>query len=401
MARHGRLPRTGAGRGVLKLVGAGLAVVLVSSLCVAGVAVWNLTSQIKPGVALEGEENIPEIGAIEGGVNLLLVGSDSGEGNPAYGERGEHLADVTMLLHISEDHSNATVVSFPRDLLVPIPSCDGHSAMSAQKLNSSLSYGGLSCTVETVKDLTGLDIPFAAKIEFDGVIQMSNAVGGVPVCVASDIRDKQIGLYLTAGEHTLSGWDALQFVRTRYGVGDGSDLSRISNQQVFLSSLARTIKSAETLSDPVKVYGLAQAAVSNMEMSNSLQNVTTLASIALALKDIPLDNVNFVRYPGGTGTSGGLSVVIPNKSDASILFDAIAADQPITITGDTGDGSSVDPNAPVEEATPETPETPADPGATGEATAPDATQPPTPTSVELPSTIMGQSAGTYTCSAGQ
>ncbi|MCU1545174.1 MAG: hypothetical protein JWP30_274, partial [Homoserinimonas sp.] len=244
--------------------------------------------------------------------------------------------------------------------------------------------------------LTGLEIPFAAKIEFDGVIEMSNAVGGVPVCVATAINDRQIGFQLEAGEHTLSGFDALQFVRTRYGVGDGSDVSRISNQQVFLSSLVRTIKSADTLSDPVKVYRLAQAAVSNMELSNSLQNVTTLASIAFALKDINLNEVVFLQYPGTIGMSGSQSVVFPNTEDAEVLFEALAADEPVQLTGSTGGGATLDPNAPAPEAPVE--EVPSETAAPSEPT--------TPTeeggsSVNLPDSIQGQTAGTYTCSKGQ
>lgn len=408
IARHGRLPHRGTLRGLLALLGAGLVVVLVSGLAVAGVAVASITSQIKPGIQLAGEEQIPDIGAIEGGVNLLLVGSDSGGGNAAYGERGQELNDVTILLHISEDHSNATVVSFPRDMFVSIPACpseDGgaHSAMSSQKINTSLTYGGLPCTVLTVEELTGLEIPYAAMIEFDGVIQMSSAVGGVPVCVASDINDEQINFHLAAGEHTLSGFDALQFVRSRYGVGDGSDLARISNQQVFLTSLMRTVRSAETLSDPVKVYGLAQAAVQNMTMSNSLQNVSTLASIALALKDIPLERITFAQVPTYYGDSGGQSGVFAKTEDAQALFEAIRSDLPVQVTGSLGDGAVADPNAPVETpATTEpttpvetsTPEVPADTPTDGTATG-------TPSVVELPDSITGTSAATYSCSAGQ
>ncbi|MBF0671125.1 MAG: LCP family protein [Salinibacterium sp.] len=413
VARHGRLPNRGTGRGLLKLLGAALAVTLTSTLAVAGVAVANITNQIKPGIELAGEDQVPEIGAIEGGVNLLLVGSDSGGGNAAYGERGQTLNDVTILLHISEDHTHATVVSFPRDLFVSIPSCpaeDGGSypAMSSQKINTTLTYGGLACTVLTVEKLTGLTIPFAGMIEFDGVIQMSNAVGGVPVCVASDINDKQINFSLAAGEHTLSGFDALQFVRSRYGVGDGSDLARISNQQVFLSSLARTIKSADTLSDPLKVYGLAQAAVQNMEMSNSLQNVSTLASIAVALKDIPLENVTFAQLPTYYGNSGSQSGVLLKKDDAQELFDALINDVPVHLTGSLGEGAVQNPDAVVTTPEPSEAVTPAQP----EAGTPDtpatpetgAVEPGTPAEtpvVELPDSITGSTAATPSCSAGQ
>lgn len=405
------MPRHGTVRGLLRLVASVAAVAVVSTLFVGGVAALSLTSQIKPGIALAGEESVPDIGAIEGGVNMLLIGSDGGEGNAAYGKREAELNDVTILMHISADHTNATVVSFPRDLLVDIPACtdeDGkeNRAVSSQKLNSSLGRGGLACTVLTVEKLTGLDIPFAAKIEMDGVIQMSTAVGGVDVCVGTAIRDRQIGFSLDAGEHTLAGWEALQFLRTRYGVGDGSDLSRNDNQRVFLSSLVRKIKSEETLSNVVTVYGLAKAALSNMQMSNSLQNVNTLASIAVALKDIPLESVLFLQYPGATGMSGSQSVVIPNKKDAAVLFDAIAADQKLAITGGLGNGSTTDPNAPVT-TEPDTSTEAEAGGAEGQTDAsatpaPDATPEATaPAIIDLPGTVKGQTAGTLTCSAGQ
>ena len=87
-------------------------------------------------------------------------------------------------------------------------------------------------------------------ITFDGVIEMSNALGGVDVCVTQRIRDTDTGLDLSAGTHSLQGKDALEFLRTRHGVGDGSDLARISSQQVFLSSMMRKIISGGTLGSP-------------------------------------------------------------------------------------------------------------------------------------------------------
>ncbi|MCY7326694.1 MAG: LCP family protein, partial [Microbacteriaceae bacterium] len=342
LARHGQLKTGNNAATVLKFVAAALAVVLVSTVSIAAVAVHNITSAIKPGVALPGEkEDALTIGKVDGAVNLLLVGSDSGGGNAAYGERGAELNDVTMLLHISEDQKSATVVSFPRDLFVDLPACpnpDGGALAAAPsvKLNSALGRGGLACPVLAIEQLTGMDIPYAAKIEFDGVIAMSNAVGGVPVCVATAIDDRQISFKLAAGEHTLSGFEALQFLRTRYGVGDGSDLTRISNQQQFLSSLVRTLKSSETLSNPVKLYGIASAATQNLEFSNSLGNVDTMVAVAGALRDIPLEDVVFVKYPSADGNVGDASGVFPISSAATVLFDAIAADQPISLTGTTG-----------------------------------------------------------------
>lgn len=377
---------------VIKFLAASLAVVLISGAAVVGYAAWDISNSVQPGVHLIGETEgpPPDIGAIEGGVNLLLVGSDSGQGDPRYGDRGEHLNDVTILLHISADHTNATVVSFPRDMFVTIPSCpreDGNGSWGSQssaKMNVALSYGGLACVVKTVSDLTGISIPFAAKIEFNGVIEMSNAIGGVTVCVGSAIHDGQIGLDLDAGMRTLKGWNALMFLRSRYGVYGGTDIARISNQQVFMSALVRQAKSSETLSDPIKVYGLAKAAVDNMQVSTSLHNPLTLASIALALKNIAPENIQLVQYPTYFGNSNGVGGVLPYVQDAAVLNNAIINDQPVKLSGTTGPGSEIDPNAP------EAPATPTDPS-----------NAPLQEAVQLPGSITGQNSAQQTCSKGQ
>ncbi len=388
-ARHGRLKRSNPVLAAVKLLAAAMAVVLVSSVSVAALATYDVAASVQPSVHLANETAgpVPQIGAIPGGVNLLVVGSDSRKGqDPAFGEEDStgDLNDVTMLLHISADHSNASVISFPRDMFVPIPNCPDpaggtFSSMSRQKINTTLTYGGLACTVLTVEKLTGLEIPFAAEVQFSGVMAMSTAVGGVPVCVAEEIQDEYTGTFLTPGMHTLEGVAALQFLRTRHGIGDGSDLTRINNQQVFMSALVRTIKSADTLSDPLKVYSLAKAVTANMTLSASLNDVTTLASIAVALKDIPLDQVVFVQVPTG-GTEGG---VLPLQPDFDELFTAVAADQPLQLGGTLGAGATLDPSVTVDpNATP-------DPAAT------------TPGAVVLSDSATGQTAGELTCSVGR
>jgi len=415
IARHGRLRRSNPALTLLKGLAIVMIVLVVSGGTVAAVALWNLDRTIRNNSidisAGEGDD-LPAIGEFDGGVNLLLVGSDSGEGDvSSYGVRDAELNDVTMLMHISEDHTNAVVVSIPRDLIIPIPSCTDaagvtHPAVQAQAINLTLSYGGLPCTVATVEQLTGLEIPFAAEIQFGGVIEMSNAIGGVPVCVAEPIRDTNTGLDLAAGEHTLQGKEALQFLRTRHGVGDGSDLGRISSQQVFLSSLVRTVKSSETLTNPAKLYGLAKAAADNMALSTSLANYDTMVSIALTLRDIPLEQIAFVQYPGTTDGSGiYLNRVKPLEADADLLFAKILADEPVALSPDAVNiGSVPDPNAP---ATP----TPAATDGTAATEPPaDASETPVPTGTPtpgatsdaaLPATISGQTAAQYTCSAGR
>lgn len=395
IARHGRLRTPSAVLAVLKFLGIAVVVVAVSAVSVFSIDAATTVANVKT-FDLPGQESgpPPSIGELEGGFDILVVGSDTGIGQGGLGEgRGSAtLNDVNILLHVSADHSNAVAVSFPRDLVVPIPSCTNEktgktsAAMTAQPINVALSYGGVNCVAKTVENFTGVTIDYAGLITFTGVIEMSNAVGGVPVCFAEDIHDKFTGFTRPAGVSTLSGYDALMFLRSRHGVGDGSDLTRISSQQVFLSSLVRTLKSADTLGDPTKVYSLAKAALGNMELSSSLKNVDTMYSMALALKDIPLESVVFTQYPGSTGQPAGTPYagkVKPNTAIGNKLFAKILADEPFQLpkAGD-GVGSVLDPNA-----TPLPTDPSADPSATPAAGG------------EVIAGLRGQTAFDQTCTA--
>jgi LCP family protein required for cell wall assembly len=324
------------------------------------------------------------------------VGSDTREGqsvgDPKHAD-GSVLNDVNMIMHVAQDQKSAVVVSIPRDMVVPLPKCENGGPAQGQPINTTLYYGGVSCTVDTVQKLTGLRIDFAAMITFGGVIAMSSAVGGVDVCVTEPISDPYTGLNLpAAGTYSLAGADALAFLRSRHGVGDGSDLGRISSQQVFLSSLVRKIKDDGTLTDFTKLYGIATAATQNITLSENFKRLDTLVSIASVLKKIPLENIVFVRYPsktGGTGMYAGK--VQPITSQATALFDFIKSDQPFqldanAVGGRRGAGSTLDPNAPAPTASPSA--TP-DPSAT-----------PTTPAAPLPvlSGVSGQSAAQHTCS---
>ena len=396
--RHGRLKGSNPFLSVLKFLGISVVVLAVSAASVVAIDAYRFVSSahiIDLPPEMEGPP--PDIAAMEGGFNILIVGSDKGETAQEIKERGKaELNDVTMILHVSHDHTNAVAVSIPRDMVVPIPPCprkDGngnHPRMSAQPINATLSYGGLACTILTVQELTGLTIDFAGMITFQGVIEMSNAVGGVPICLAEPIKDKYSGFNRPAGNYTLQGWEALAFLRSRHGVGDGSDLTRISSQQVYLSSLVRTLKSADTLHDPAKLYAIANAAVSNMSLTPNFAHADVLVAIAKALSDLELDKVTFVQYPGSTGQPGVyLKKVKPNTAVANQLFAQILADKPFALpkAGD-GRGSIVDPNA--------TP-LPADPSATVDPSAtPDPSAPP---AEELPviQGLRGQTAADQTC----
>ncbi|OIH94379.1 LCP family protein [Curtobacterium sp. MCBA15_001] len=412
IARHGRLPRRSPWGTLAKVLSGTLAVALVGSASVAAIAAKQVTDDLGEGVQIQGQPAVQPAGdvlsAYQGGFNMLVVGTDN---DPAqgtqYGARDATLNDVNILLHVSADHTNATAVSIPRDLVTPIPACekpDGSgttSAMAARPINDAWGEGGLNCVVQTVQGLTGLDVQYSAAVSFNGVIEMSNAIGGVPVCVASPITDRYTGLDLPAGTTTLQGEQALEFLRTRHGVGDGSDLGRISSQQVFLSSLLRTVKSNETLTSPATLYKLARAAASNMQLSQSLNDVGTMVQMGRALQDLPLDQVNFVQYPGTTsGTGVYAGKVQPTKYLADELFAAIAADKSFSLgAGSTGIGSESAPGAtaaPSESAA----AAPVAPSARAAPEAPEAGAPSASASAGAATIegLQGQSAAQETCS---
>ncbi|CAL4858816.1 LCP family protein [Microbacterium sp. MM2322] len=411
VARHGELTSPHPIRQVFTILAAIVAVVLVSTTAIGGFYVWDAARSLdENGVAIGGEETQlpPHIGEIEGGVNMLVVGTDSCEGQDlklfprcAHDDGGER-NDVTMLVHISDAPRRVTVVSFPRDMIVPIPSCknpDGGSypAMSAQMINVSYSYGGLGCSVATVEGLTGVDIQFAAAIRWTGVINMSDAIGGVDVCLSDDIKDSHTGLDLKKGEQTLVGAQALQFLRIRHGIGDGSDLGRISNQQQFMSSLVRKLQSGEVLSNYPALLNLANTAIRQVNekqlvLSESLTSPQRMVQIAMAVADVPYKDIVFVQYP--TVYAPGGSRVLPVSSAADVLFTALSENKPIRVTGEASGGNGV---TVVGEAGSEGGPTPtATPGATGQPTqgAGDGT-------VDLPSQITGQSANEVTCTVAQ
>jgi len=344
--RHGNSKKPNHKGKVTRFILKSVAVGLGAILAITGITAFDVYNQInqdnivlvKPTIST-GEEDKPieATAGISGPINMLIVGSDTREGQgQEFGEVESELADVIMLLHISEDRTNASVVSFPRDLLVPIPSCPNpeggsFSAMSRQMINSSIGYGGVACTHLTVQNLTGLEIPYVAMIDFQGVIEMSNAVGGVDVLLEKPIADPYTGLYLDSGINTLQGIGALAFLRARKGIGDGSDLNRISNQQLFLTSLFNKVKTEGVLNNPIYLYSLATAAARNMRLSESMSSLATMFELASALRQIEPSQLAFLRVPikgaTGPGESGRLELI---NNQANILFEQIKNDTPLS-----------------------------------------------------------------------
>ena len=282
-----------------------------------------------------------------GPINILVMGSDTrdGEANCALGgacakttgtssnsaaESDAANADVIMVVHVAADRSNATVLSIPRDTVVKIPACtDNGKVIPARtdRINSSL-MGGPSCTAQTVGQLTGITINHFVVIDFAGVVTMSDAIGGVEVCVDNNVYDTYSHLKLAKGTHTLEGKAALEFLRTRHGFGDGGDVGRAVAQHLFLSSMIRQIESASTLANPVKVYNLADAATKAVTVDDDLGSVTALSSLLLEIKDIPSSRITFVTTPTDYNPANKNELVLAPNAQA--LFKKIADDVPLS-----------------------------------------------------------------------
>ncbi|MBA2806644.1 LCP family protein [Streptomyces sp. KM273126] len=275
-------------------------------------------------------------------INILIIGTDkrSGKGNEGYGDTGSagH-ADTTILLHVSKDRTNATAMSIPRDMVVDIPDCpttqeDGSTKDIAgtpgTRFNVSLGQSGRtpSCTMRTVKELTGITPDHFMVADFNAVKTLSTAVGGVEVCLKKAIDDPKSHLKLPEGNSVIQGEQALAFVRTRYTVGFGSDLSRIQLQQQFLSSLMRKLKSNDTLTDPSKMLKLAEAGTQALTVDSKIADLRKLAALGQEVGKVNTKNLTFTTVPVIDNTDGATVLPAPDKAQA--LFDTVRDDVSLT-----------------------------------------------------------------------
>jgi len=298
----------------------------ITSLDVSGQLNGSTTSPETAGLVYDADGNTKPL-------NVLLMGTDTrtGKGNQGYGKKGMNYgerSDTTILLHVSADRSNAIAVSIPRDTLVHIPQCTNSKGQTVgnitNKFNDAYSIGGPACTIKTVNELTGLNITNFVKIDFGGFKKIVNAVGGVEICLAQPVKDRQSGLNLPAGKQTVTGEEALAFVRIRHNIGDGSDTSRIRRQQAFISSLSRKVLSSGTLLNPASVIGLLDAATSSITADPQMADLKQLQELVLSMKDINPKNLTFLTMPWKPAGDG--ANVLENKKKARPVWKAIRND---------------------------------------------------------------------------
>ncbi|MGP3968245.1 LCP family protein [Streptomyces sp. 6N223] len=277
-----------------------------------------------------------------GSLDILVLGSDSrsGRSGGVYGGAGAGTgtggaarSDTAMIVHLAADRSAATVVSIPRDTLVTRPACrraDGTTAPAAARamFNDAYRVGGPACAVRTVEAVTGVRMDHYVEIDFRGFRNLIDTLGGVEITTTEPIDDPDSHLTLPAGTHTLDGRQALALVRTRKDVGDGSDLGRIRLQHQFIRALADQVGGIGLLTNPARLYDLADAATSAVTTDSDLASVRKLTDLARTLRGIDGRDLQLVTLPV-TYDARDANRVVPLRERADQVWAALRRDDPV------------------------------------------------------------------------
>lgn len=296
-------------------------------------------------------------------INIMVIGQDtrSGAENAAIGGNdpdaaNNHQSDTNMIVHISADRNHVDIISLPRDSIINAPACNTGSDIIPARNNVMLNsvfptaYNAThddgiaaSCLVNTVNTLTGLDMQQFILVDFSGLSDMINSIDGVDVCIPQDLQDDNTGLDLKRGLQHLDGVQATQYARIRHGLNtDGSDIMRTVRQQHLVKALMHKLKDDSILSNPTKLYNLANAALSHVKMSSGLADVGVITGLAYSLRGMDMStSVNAITVPTEP------YIADPNRvqwsDSASKIWDALQTDKPVSQAISTDDNSASTP----------------------------------------------------------
>lgn len=250
--------------------------------------------------------SVPPVTAQRGPVNVLILGSDDRDAPGNQIDNLTHIgkrSDTTILLHLSGDRRRAYGVSIPRDSIVDRPAClDGRgrqiSAPAPAVLwNEAFDIGGAGCTARQFEQLTGVHVDHYVEVDFASFEGMVDALGGVEVCIPRPIVDPPRHIYIPAGTRRLTGRTALDYVRARYTIGDGSDLGREKRQQAFIASMVHQVLSANTLASPLTVLRFLDSATRSLTLDEGLGSLQKLAALGYEFRHIGLGRIQFLTTP--------------------------------------------------------------------------------------------------------
>ncbi|WP_435600408.1 LCP family protein [Streptomyces sp. C10-9-1] len=271
----------------------------------------------------------------DGSMDILVLGSDSRAGdNGAYGrDEGAARSDTAMVVHVHTGRTAASVVSIPRDTLVERPGCtraDGTEAPGAARamFNTAYEAGGPACAVKTVETMSGIRMDHYLEVDFTGFTELVDALGGVEITTTEPLRDADSRLDLEPGTHTLDGEQSLALVRTRKGIGDGSDLGRIELQQAFVRAFVDQVRDVGVLGNPKRLLDLAGTAARAVTPDSGLDSVNELVGFARGLGDLGAEDVSLVTLPVRYDPVDP-NRVVPVEPGATEVWRALKQDRPI------------------------------------------------------------------------
>lgn len=263
--------------------------------------------------------------AVDGALNILLVGSDSRDPDAPVDTRSEWRADTVIVMHIPADHQEAYLVSIPRDLYVPIPESAGADCDSGEraKINAAFAFGGLPLAVRTVECFTDVRIDHVMAIDFGGFKEVTDALGGVDLKVERTVTSihKPYRTF-TKGTNHMDGAEALDWIRQRKQFPDG-DFARMRHQQEFLRALMDKAASSGTLANPKKLNDFLQSVTAAVTVDQGF----SVTDMALQFRNLRGQNLTFVTSPNsGSETRNGESVVVSDREKALAMYKAMSAD---------------------------------------------------------------------------
>ncbi|MFI0792129.1 LCP family protein [Micromonospora rubida] len=263
--------------------------------------------------------------AVNGALNILLVGSDSRDPDAPVDQQSQWRADTIIVMHIPADHKSAYLVSVPRDLYVPIPENSKSECGTGQraKINAAFAFGGLPLAVKTVECFTDVRIDHVLAIDFAGFKQVTDALGGVDLKVERSVTSihKPFRKF-TKGTMHMNGAEALDWIRQRKQFPDG-DFARMRHQQEFLKALMDKAASTGTLTNPKKLNAFLQSVTDAVTVDQGF----SLVDMALQFRSLRGDNLIFVTSPNsGSDTINGESVVVSDREKALGMYKAMSAD---------------------------------------------------------------------------
>ncbi len=243
---------------------------------------------------------------------ILIVGSDKRSNTP--GDPGR--SDTTMLLRVDADNDVLSLFSLPRDLKVDIP------GYGVAKLNEAYSAGGVKKTLQTVKDLTGLDVNHVVNVDFKGFADAVDAIGCVYVDVdrryfndnstAATAAEQYATIHVNAGYQRLCGLNALDYVRYRH---TDNDFVRAARQQDFLRAARQQVPVGEVL--PIISGGDLGSRLIDIFTEYTSSDIKEPAEMIgvlkafLGVRDVPVKEVHFQAHDA---MENGVAYVLADQS---------------------------------------------------------------------------------------